>query len=332
MKCDLQPFRQEFLKCSVCKRLIHESFKNLEHSCNDGTVMTPKPPSRAKAILLPGGCCGGKKTVVYDANPHGIGDLACVLSIRETVKGRAIGLEISTTDAQKKMVAEMFGAPVYTGIAKSRMMNTFQSYEYELRAPQTPRVISRARGLGFDLSLSQIKNPTVNMSDEHREWAKQFHEPEKKLVLIAPCSIYSNREWPMMHWNALGTLLAALGYQVRFITHQPDARFPDALHGLSWRQVAALMMESALVCGPDSGPCWISALCRVPTLAVMGPTPPTIFAHLPDLQAVSGTKHCTGCFYKGPNYLPQCHTACASLNELPIETVLDKALTKLGAP
>ncbi len=265
---------------------------------------------------------------VLNANCHGIGDLCLTSWISEASKGKDHEL-IHYATGEKRIVLEMLGQKVCE--EHHTMTNTFESYKWELEHPDIPRVESRASQLGF----YEWSRPSVHIKPQYHEWAEKQHDKRKKLVLLFPRSIYENRCWPVPYWIDLSWWMVKFGHDVKVILHAPDDRFKNAVpylyHSQDWRCITALMLRSSLIIGNDSGPVHIGGTLNVPCLALLGPTPPNIFQHLPSVQTISNPNMaCTGCFYKTPHYRVSCNVGCSSLYGLSAETVAERAIELLN--
>ena len=82
---------------------------------------------------------------------------------------------------------------------------------------------------------------------------------------------------------------------------------PCYVWGFSFRDLlACLIKRAAVVVANDSFPAHFSGTLGVPTLALMGPTRATVFAHIPEvvcLSSTAGLVNCTGCHF-GPPFSP----------------------------
>jgi heptosyltransferase-2 len=94
------------------------------------------------------------------------------------------------------------------------------------------------------------------------------------------------RVWPLEHYRNLVNRLRQLGHSVR-IACDPDQRDfwreaaePDIIAPRTVTELLALMDQSAVFIGNDSGPAHLAALCGVPTFTLFGPQVPEWFAPL----------------------------------------------------
>jgi len=259
--------------------------------------------------------------MVIDADKHGIGDLCITAWISQ-----ANPELLHHATGAKAQVLELFSQKVVPRC--SGMINTFESYKYELANPHLPRLETRARQLGFQ----HWARPPVNLDDEYRQWAKGQHK--RPLVMLFPLANRKERCWPLAYWLDLANSLEASGLAtMTCIPARDDSfiNFPETRWEGDWRRIAGLMLSSALVICNESGPAHIAGGLNVKTLTVCGPTKNKgIFAHLPTVELISADLACVGCMFSGA-FRPACEIACSALLQLPVSKVLNRALTILEA-
>lgn len=178
--------------------------------------------------------------------------------------------------------------------------------------------------------------PPARIPEEHRVWAaekvRDFGGPP---VILFPQTAWVAREWPASHWVDLAWQLKAAGVPVLVLLSNEDARFtntPTYWWGFPLGQVAALVERAALVVGNDSFPAHLAGAIGTPTLALMGPTRPTVFAHSPAVECLASDRvECTGCHFAAP-FRAACDQGCQSLFRLFPEGVLKRVLAKLDRP
>jgi hypothetical protein len=178
-----------------------------------------------------------------------------------------------------------------------------------------------------------LVRPRLRLAPEDEEWAgRRAAELGSPLVLLFPQAVWKPREWPANYWVDLAWKLREAGAAVLVLMQGDDARFhntPVYQWGTPLPQVAALMRRAALVIGNDSFPVHLAGTVGVPTLALMGPTLPTVFAHTPDVECLaSAAIDCTGCHFRAP-FRAACDQGCLSLYRLFPDDVLRRAIDKL---
>jgi ADP-heptose:LPS heptosyltransferase len=152
-------------------------------------------------------------------------------------------------------------------------------------------------------------------------------------VILFPQTAWVTREWPATYWVDLAWRLKAAGVPVLVLLAKKDARFtntPTYWWGFSMGQVAALVEQAALVISNDSFPAHLAGAIGTPTLAIMGPTRPAVFAHSPAVECIASDRiECTGCHFAAP-FRAACDQGCQSLFRLFPEVVLRRVFAKLG--
>jgi hypothetical protein len=179
-----------------------------------------------------------------------------------------------------------------------------------------------------------LARPALHLSAEDEAWAAQTAaELGSPLVLLFPQAVWRPREWPANYWVDLAWKLKQAGVAVHILMQPNDPRFhntPTYRWGTPLPRVAALMRRAALVVGNDSFPAHLAGTVGVPTLALMGPTTASVFAHTPDVECLSSSGlECTGCHFRPP-FRAACDQGCMSLYRLFPDDVLRRVLMKLG--
>ena len=182
------------------------------------------------------------------------------------------------------------------------------------------------------VSASPVR-PLLCLAPEDETWADEATaEISSPLVLLFPQAAWKTREWPPNYWVDLAWKLKAAGVAVQVVLQGKDERFrntPVYRWGTPVAQLAALMRRAHLVVGNDSFPAHLAGTVGVPTLALMGPTRPEVFAHATDIECLaSNLIECTGCHFRAP-FRAACDQGCMSLFRLFPDDVLRRALEKL---
>jgi Glycosyltransferase family 9 (heptosyltransferase) len=177
--------------------------------------------------------------------------------------------------------------------------------------------------------------PTLRLADEHREWAsRRVRKLGEPLVLLFPQAAWVPREWPPSYWVDLSWKLKAAGVPSLLLLSSKDERLtntPGYWWGTSVERLAAMIERAALVVGNDSFPAHLAGTIGTPTLALMGPTRPAVFAHAPAVECLSSGAaiECTGCHFAAP-FRAACDQGCQSLFRLFPETVFARVLERVG--
>jgi len=305
-----------------------------------------------------------QRTVILDADQHGFGDAALTAWISEGSRSAPVRL-IHRATGHKADFLRMLGQDVDESSDPSACVTTFFAYgEYECRTERglVPRVLSRGRAIGIDVDAFpprrpgpiQIANECRERAADHRretlaEQAKLYDgnppisgipivekpdsPPLERLVVLFPRTCYVSREWPPPYWNDLAwRLVRELGVGVIVNLPDDDSRYlqvPKFLYGQTWERIAALMLQADLVVGNDSGPVNLAGTLGVQSLALMGPTRPEIFAHLPEVEALAVSSDgadgysCVGCHFGSP-YRAACDAGCQALYRLTPDVVFGR--------
>lgn len=174
-----------------------------------------------------------------------------------------------------------------------------------------------------------LVRPNLYLNGDDEAWAKQtLQAVGSPLVLLFPQTAWKTREWPASYWVDLAWKLKGEGLAVAIMYQGEDARFkntPLYYWNIPIPRVAALMKRASLVMGNDSFPAHLAGTVGVPTLALMGPTRGSVFAHIPNVTAIASNMDCTGCHFQTP-FRAACDQGCMSLFRLFPDDVLKLAL------
>ena len=147
---------------------------------------------------------------------------------------------------------------------------------------------------------------------------KPVRQPKPTRIVIAPQCHFKSRTWPKAYWLDLNWALQCLGYEVVWLMEHDDQDFSQrgpamAYWRSSFQQVIEIMMTAAVVVANDSMPAHLAGTLGVPTLAILGPTHPNVFAHVPDVIPMqSKAMECVGCHFSQP-YRAACDLLCQGL-------------------
>lgn len=192
-----------------------------------------------------------------------------------------------------------------------------------------PRVDYLRRFLGLS---TPIKRPHLSFQSADYEWAETTaRDMGNHFALLFPMCAHASRTWPSPYWVDLAWKLQHLGIAAAVVLPHRDERFtntPRYYFGQSVGQVAALIQKSALVIANDSFAAHLAGTIDKPTLALMGPTKPTVLAHMVSVQCLTTADtsiRCNGCHFKPP-FRAACDQGCQSLYRLFPDDVVRKVL------
>jgi hypothetical protein len=268
------------------------------------------------------------RSVVLNADAHGFGDAILTAWISEGSKAAEDVRLLHFATGARKLLLEMLAQTVVPSPTGS--VTTFAAYEVELQERgRIPRVASRGRELGIS---APPRRPRAKIPEAARRWAAQViaedeGEPGRPLVLCYPQTAYASRAWPAAYFVDLVWKLHEAGLAVKVLLDQRDERFTNTLrfyYGFDWSRQAALMELADCVVGNDSGPAHLAGTLGRPTLALMGPTTSSVFAHLPSVETLAcrdDQVDCVGCYY-AHTFRAACDQGCRALFQLAPEVVL----------
>ena len=282
-------------------------------------------------------------TLVLNADLHGFGDACITAIIAENSHDRPVRL-IHRATGEMRAFLEMLGQEVVDHDPDD-CVDTFMPYhthEVQLEQGSVPRVLSRARALGIDLSdltPETLRMPTVTVGEEAAIWAKRVCDEMRaaghaKAVALWPQTCYQSREWPTGHWHDLAWGLRSHGIGSRFFLGTNEERWhntPGFVFGMGWEKWAAMMMEADLNVAISSGPASLAAIARARTIVLEGPTKPTIWWHAPQIETMQvGTDRvsCVGCHFGSP-FRSACDFGCFALAALTPDLVLSRVIQRL---
>ena len=246
--------------------------------------------------------------VVLDADANGLGDIALACWYPD--------LTIHATGPGADVVRLFNGRLSDTLPPYAQSITPLLAAEY---ASREPRLAYRAK----QLSQTQIRRPPYSITDADHAWAIAHMDPRdpgRRNVCITPQVSHQVRGWPARDWQSLADCLTGIGVKVFTLTKST---------GQSITQAAALMNLCNLVITGDTGTAHIAGNMRITTLALLGPTLPSVFEHVPDVQTITSNRECTGCSFQRP-YTRACSSACASLADLTVDQVYQRAISLLS--
>lgn len=250
----------------------------------------------------------------------GLGDTVCLAWLAAAPENE---ITLATGCGTKQAVLTLLGIPWVTH--KTGAVAIHDAYTRELRERcQLPRLQYGMQRLG----VGSIKRPTPNIPAAEMDWArnevKNIGEP---FVMLFPQTRYRAREWPAPYWIDLASQLNAHGVRAKVFIETRESRFNDtsSYWGHSLPRLAALMSLASVVVGNDSMPAHLAGTLDRPTIAILGPTRPNVFAHAPSVTCIEADKlivECGGCHFGTP-FRKACDQGCRALFSTQPERVAD---------
>lgn len=260
-----------------------------------------------------------------------------------TVNGRLSWAALAAPDLEIHSLSDMHRTP-----------GEFVQHSAPLRALEidaTCRMQGQNRHQFLAAQLGVPKNYVeewdVRINDDAMAVADDFLTIPKKdgrpIICVSPHSNSPTRQWPLRHWCQLIERLKHKGFAV-FILHRPiPPGVPDPIRSIPVRrfgsndphQVAAVIQQSDMTVGCDSGMCHVAGLLRKPALAVCGPTVGSIvFGGWPTVRQVQAPGSCTGCLWFQENgWKPWCGFGCGALADTQpsmVEPRIENILKEIG--
>ena len=185
---------------------------------------------------------------------------------------------------------------------------------------------------------SAYKRPTVTIDETKIEFDKTlFLGLGGKRVLLCPQTCWQPRAWLPTYWIDLAWKLKQRGYGVAMCLQTDEACYkqvPYRFFGYSLNTVGWMMSNSNMVIGVDSMPAHFAGTIGTKTLALLGPTKPTVFMHIGNVYCLqSGMLDCVGCHFannQGKGFRACCDQGCSSLFSLLPDQVLGTVLNLMA--
>lgn len=226
-------------------------------------------------------------------------------------------------------------------------MHTFNAKNYHFYVDVTPTGLSRERkGMPVPNRIDMFAEaagirlvdpkPTLVLTNKERLWAKEMVYKwgrGKKLtpITVHVSSVDSRRNWPAKYTMELVGRLSKLRPELLFIIFDQHKKGTWGLRKsidasqYDIRAKAALINESVLFLGPDSGLMHIAGALEKDMVTFFGPTDPDArINHYINAEAVMADIQCLKCWYS------PCMLNYACMRELRVQKALNKVLDKLN--
>lgn len=263
----------------------------------------------------------------------GLGDSILLAWFSEGAKNTETPIELWASGSRQLML-ECLGQP----IAKNTHNCITPSGAYDLELAdhgKLPRVEYVRKFLNIETPL---KRPQHNIPPALIEWARtqrQQHCGNSPMVLLFPQTHWKPREWHHAHWIQLGIQLKRQGLTPIFMLTHDDQKFTQsptmAYWGFSLAHVMAMIFISDVVVGNDSAPAHLAGTLGKKTIAILGPTKPTVFGHIENVFCLQSTNQsCVGCHFAQPLFNQACDSGCSALFSVSPEQVQNRINVLLG--
>jgi len=206
------------------------------------------------------------------------------------------------------------------------------SYE-KTSNPPINRIDLFAKYVGIQLrQYSPIYKPKVDEVEWAQKWLEQKwgERDSYKLIFLSVASVDHRRSWPVDKTTQLINQITAFRPDVRIIIDDFNGRADSwgqpntTAEKFGFRPAAALINESDLFVGPDSGMLHLAGALGLNIVSIFGPTDPAArINHYPGAIAVTAELGCQYCWYARCSYNHAC------MNDLPVAKVQEYVLKKL---
>lgn len=265
---------------------------------------------------------------------RGLGDVITFSWLAETAKQDNKIFHFFTTHPTKMKLLSLFNQNlIYT---KENAVSTAFHYKFELNKLCHPSRLEILKEL-FGVPDCADKRPEHFISDKSLQWADDTYlritNKKTKFVMMFPGAIFTSRQYPANYWSSIAWELDRRNISCAvFDTSYSNVfeKFPFWFYGVDMEDLAALVKRADLVVCNDSFPAHLSGTLGTPTLALLGPTNPSVYKYLENVRTLSSDQMgCTGCHFGSP-YRACCDLGCLSLYRLFPEQVLNTILQFLG--
>jgi ADP-heptose:LPS heptosyltransferase len=236
--------------------------------------------------------------------------------LREQLPGSvSILLSTSATDPVTAWLAACCRPRVWVGMAPEPAgmvfaeQQTFQPYERDRYEAEAVMALLAPAGLAPEPVRLRMPVAPGDQASARALRESLGLPPSDRYVTMAPGSGWPGKNWPADRFGAVAAALqAARGVRTLVLGGPDEVALGDAVAGAgagaainlagrtSLGQSAALVAESALYIGNDSGLLHVAAACGVSTVGLFGPTRPGRWAPRgPRHVALRAVESCDGC-------------------------------------
>jgi heptosyltransferase-1 len=205
-----------------------------------------------------------------------------------------------------------------------------------LGLPPINRIDLFARRMG----IQRLRDPLPFYKVEQDEvlWARKYISDRKsnnKVVVLHTASFEDKRCWPIYKYLQLVDYSKAQGDAIKFLVLDFNHKYANwdkhsnvfECSHTTVREMAALISESDLFIGPDSGPMHLAGALKKKSLVMFGSIPPE--ARINHYSSHKAIMHpsigCLGCWYKVCPYQNRC------MEDLDMTLVYNEMISKLTA-
>ncbi len=268
------------------------------------------------------------EVILYDKRGGDRG-LAGVMTMTRRLRNENFGVALVPHRSLRSAIIA-FGAGIPRRIGFSTSAGKWlltDRVPYRDRDHEIRRNLELLRPLGLD--PPDFEYPLVYPDDVDRARVEELLQSRalvsrafnpRKMIAIAPGSVWMTKRWPQERYEELGRLLVKDGFSVALIGGREDRVLCQSIAGgisrdhtvvaageLSLLQSADLIHRCRVAVSNDSAPMHLAVAVRTPVVAIFGPTVPEFgFAPLGERDVVLGVPDlsCRPCSIHGGNRCP----------------------------
>ncbi|MBN8532211.1 MAG: glycosyltransferase family 9 protein [Alphaproteobacteria bacterium] len=177
-------------------------------------------------------------------------------------------------------------------IRSSGLAYLLRSGERRIYRPQKHDTRPKAAQIATGLGIAPVPYGKIWFTEEHLRNAESLGRGElRRTVVLCPKANWVGKEWPVEHYAALGrqlhrdlgAVIAVLGTEAQAAAMEPIANalpkssFLNLCGKTDLLTAAALLSQSMLFIGNDSGMMHLAAATGCPTLGLFGPTNDAVY-------------------------------------------------------
>jgi Glycosyltransferase family 9 (heptosyltransferase) len=269
-----------------------------------------------------------------DGGYRGLGDAVTFSWLAETAKQDGKLFRFFTGQPSKVKLLSLFKQNLVD--TNENAVSTASHYEFELKnlcKPSRLEILKKLFGLPDCLDV----RPEHFISDQSLRRADDTYaritKDKSKFVMVFPSANFVSRQYPANYLSSIAWELHRRNICCAvFDTSYSNIfeKFPFWFYGVEVEDLAALVKRADLVVCNDSFPAHLAGTLGTPTLVLLGPTNPSVYAHLESVRTLSSDQiECTGCHFGSP-FRACCDLGCLSLYRLFPEKVLSTILQFLN--
>lgn len=269
------------------------------------------------------------KLWIYDKHSQDRGVLPFLRLVKNLKKTKFDLAFIPHRSFRSALLCYLAGIPLRIGFDKSSgafLFNRVVKYPESLHEADRNLQLLKALNVETPTGIFPRIYPEATDVAIVDNWLKNNIPVKRRLIALAPGSVWPTKRWPAENWGKLAGLLEENGFQTVFIGSQKDRHLlpeistafkkieqENSMGEFTLRQTANLLSRCSLLISNDSAPTHLSVAMRTRVLTIFGPTIPG-FGFYPygknDRIAQVEGLDCRPCSIHGGNSCPKKHFKC----------------------